>query len=265
MSKVITNYCLLLFCLGSCLFVPRLAAQAVGIYVEDVQAELGGTASVNIRVTNFSDIAGVQFSLHWDPTQLSFTGLENLALGANESGSFNRETTAAGMLGYLHADMSLEGYDLSDGGILFTANFNVLLPNDASADVTFTSDPIEMVLANSTGAAIPSEFTDGAVTVGMPPNAVREIRVNDSRFTASPNPFETTTVLTFIAERAGMTDLSVYDVAGKQVFQNNITLITGKNNLSLTAKQFPEAGIYLLKMTTEYGTFSRKLVFSGCR
>ena len=265
MSKVITNYCLVLFFLGSCLFVPSLAAQTVDIYVEDVEAELGGTASVNIRVTSFSDVAGVQFSLHWDPTELSFTSLGNIALNANESGSFNVQTTNEGMLGYVHSDMTLEGFELNDGDILFTVNFDVLLPNDAAGQVTFTSDPIDMVLASSTGATIPSEFIDGEVTVGMPPNAVRETKVDDARFTASPNPFETNTLLTFIAQRAGTADLSVYDVAGKQVLQNNFAVIAGENTLPLVAKDFPAVGVYLLNITTKYGSFSRRLVFSGRR
>lgn len=264
MSKVIANYCLLLFFLSSWLVVPNVTAQTVDIYVEEVQAELGGSAAVNIRVVNFSDVAGAQFSLSWDPSQLSFTGLDNLALNVNEAGNFNSEMVGEGLLGYYLADMSLEGFELSDDEILFTINFDVLLPDDSAAEINFVNEPVEMVVASTIGAAIPSDFIGGNVIVGTP-SGVREVRVDDDRFTASPNPFETTTLLTFIAQRAGTADLSVYDVAGKQVFQNNFAVMAGENTLPLAADRFPSVGVYLLNITTEYGSFSRKLVFSGRR
>lgn len=264
MSKVIVNYCLLLFCLVNWFEAPRLVAQNISIYVEDVQANVGGTASVNVRVTNFSDVSGVQFSLNWNPEHLAYTGLSNMALGASADGNFNRSAIDQGKLGYLHADMSLQGFNLGNQEILFTVNFNVLLPDNSLADITFTDSPTSRTVANANGVMLETDFFSGSVTVGEP-TSVGEQVINDARFTAYPNPFETTTLLTFTARKAGTADLSVYDAVGKQVFNKNFVVTAGENTLPLSANEFPAVGVYLLNVTTEYGSFGRKLVFSGRR
>lgn len=239
-----------------------LAAQSVSIYIEDVQAEVAGVALVDVRVGNFQDIAGLQFSINWDASQLSFIGVENMALGASLGGNFNINSTSEGKLGYIIADMSLAGFNMSDGDVLFTLRFNVTMPDNSATTVVFSGDPVDQVVADVTSAALETSFISGQVIVGLPASLI-ELSTNDPRFKAVPNPFQQSTQITYQAARAGQGVLSVFAVNGQAVFTRTLDLQSGDNTLLLQSSNFPSRGIYLLRLSTKDGIFSRKVVFTA--
>lgn len=247
-----------------CGLLNFLSAQAVDIYVEDIQAELSGSVSVNVRANNFTGIGGAQFSLNWDAEELSFTGLDNLALNASESSSFNQTMVEQGKIGYIIADMSLNGFDLEDESILFTLNFNVLIQNDSRTIIQFSDDPVSQVVADTATNALEAVFQDGMVTVGNPVGT-EENYVDDPRFTASPNPFFDELTINHQANRPGRALLRVMDVEGRVVLNRQQDLNLGDNRLRLGADDFPTPGVYVLRLETKEGNYQRKLVFSGSR
>ncbi len=239
-----------------------LGAQSVSIYIEDVQAEVAGTALADVRVGNFQDIAGVQFSINWDASQLSFVGIENMALGASLGGNFNTNSSSEGKLGYIIADMSLTGFDLSDGDVLFTLRFNVTMPDNSATTIVFSSDPVDQVVADVTSGALEASFVSGQVIVGLPASLI-ELAANDPRFIAVPNPFQLNTQITYQAARAGQGTLNVFAANGQAIFAKVIDLQAGENTLLLQSSNFPARGVYLLRLSTKDGIFSRKVIFTA--
>jgi len=263
MSKLI-RYCgvLSILCLG--LSLNSVEAQAVSIYIEDVATTANSSISVDVKVANFTGVAGAQFSLNWDPAELQYTGVSNLALNAVEDGNFNRNLTEQGKLGYIVADMSLAGFDLEDGSVLFTVEFDVIGLDNSRAEINFSDDPVSQVVADTTSATIAAEYEDGSVLIGNV-SSTREVRQDDPNFTAHPNPFRGQCRLTFQAMSAGPATLVAFDAAGKELPLRTLSLVAGENILSLNADEFPASGIYFLRLRTESGSYGRKLFVTGSR
>ena len=75
-----------------------------------------------------------------------------------------------------------------------------------------------------------------------------------------PNPFSEKTTIDFELSEAGQVSLSVYDLAGKQVFQNNAFYNKGRHSVQLDKQLSFSSGVMYYKLET--GTFSetRKMV-----
>ncbi len=79
-------------------------------------------------------------------------------------------------------------------------------------------------------------------------------------FNAYPNPFNSTTTIAFQLPESGIVNLSIYDINGRLV-ENLINRYTGmgSHRINWNAGEFA-SGIYLIKLTTEIGTKSRKIL-----
>lgn len=239
-----------------------LSAQNVSIYAEEVPATVGTPTSIDIKVSNFTGVAGAQFSINWDSTELTYTGLSNLALGAEETSNFNISQTQSGRLGYIIADMSLQGFDLEDDAILFTINFDIIAPDNTLAEVVFSSDPISQVVADTLTNALETDYQDGAILIGNV-SSTFDVLQDDPRFAASPNPFYNTTLLKFESSIAGEAQLVVFDSNGKKISSFFLDVAVGENSWPFGSSILPASGVYFLRLETESGSFGRKLVFQG--
>ncbi len=110
------------------------AGQTLNLFLDSVTVDCqgaGDTVSFNVTVENFVDIWGLQFSVTWDETVLSFISVTNLhaGLGLDASSFLGYTGTPNGILRFLDGDGSFGWPDLPDGDILFTINYVVLDAN----------------------------------------------------------------------------------------------------------------------------------------
>lgn len=264
MKKIIlkTKQSRLFLALTMLLFTLALTAQSVTVYIDDVQAELGGVANVDVRVADFQDIAGIQFSVNWDKTRLSFVEITNIALGATSGSNFNTSAVDMGKLGYILADMSLQGFNLEDEDILFTLKFNITMPDNSATPIVFSGDPVPQVIADVMSNALDATYDGGQVVVGTPSSLLESI-ANDPRFVAMPNPFQSTSQISYLAAKAGRGELSIFATNGQKILTKNLDFLSGNNTILLEAANFPSPGVYLLRLHTNDGIFSRKLIFTA--
>lgn len=236
------------------------AQQTINLYLEDVEVEIGEEVVVDVRVENFTNVGGIQFSLAWDPTELSFVSIDNLALNATLSGSFNASQTDLGMVGYLHSDNTLVGFELDDNDILFSVRFAIVGPDNAIYDLDFSETPTSQVVATPQGAALAADYSGGSVIVGSP-SSVRGLSLEDPRFSISPNPFVDRTSIWISELGTGPAVLSVYEVAGRRVFSKDVSLTGARQSIELRADELLKPGAYLISLQTDRGTYSRKVIF----
>ncbi len=75
-----------------------------------------------------------------------------------------------------------------------------------------------------------------------------------------PNPFNPGTVIVYELERAGMVELSVYDVLGTRVaLLYSGRAQAGRHELRFDATRLP-SGVYLYRLQTDEGQFTRRMV-----
>ena len=82
-----------------------------------------GSVNLNIVVTNFTGVTGIQFSMDWDPALLSYVGITTGGLPMFGSGNIGVTYTSAGKLAIAWDDIYGTGVTLPDGTNLFQVNF----------------------------------------------------------------------------------------------------------------------------------------------
>jgi hypothetical protein len=146
-----------------------ISGDPLTLTVGDAVAAPGEQVCLPVSVKDFYNIAGLQFSLSWDPTQLTADSLTNFGLpnfsAANYA--FNPQTaggSGAGVLTMAWTNSSGQGHNLPDGTELFEICFTVI-GNDPVADVVISNQPTLIEATTGTLQVIPLIINDGTVTI----------------------------------------------------------------------------------------------------
>jgi hypothetical protein len=97
------------------------------------------------------------------------------------------------------------------------------------------------------------QFT-GSVTTGVELNSA-----TTTKFNLYPNPTNNATSVIYDAVEAGTVNVSVTSVDGREVYNMSKNVTVGGNKFEISMTNAPK-GLYLVKLTDETGTETRKLV-----
>jgi large repetitive protein len=146
------------YLLGLFLLLSVATAVAQPTYtIESKTAQSQGTVSVNVTVTNFTNVLGEQFNITWDANILKLATITNCAAvpgficGLSAGSTItNFNQFQPGVL--LHSWDGRTTATLADNTVLFTMNFNVVGGAGTSSAVAFSNDinPIEIIVKNGT-------------------------------------------------------------------------------------------------------------------
>jgi len=75
-----------------------------------------------------------------------------------------------------------------------------------------------------------------------------------------PNPFVDKVVLSYTSGSAQKAAVRIFDNAGKTVYQSNVAVNAGKNNIELNGLNRMKQGAYTIELQTAEGRFTRQLV-----
>lgn len=167
-------------CGGTATFTVTNVCDAVTLFLPLRTALPGSNVCVPVVVEDFADILSMQFSVNWDPTVLSITGVQGFNplmpdLGTTNFGwSANSPFIEPGRLTLSWTDNSLSGLTLADGSILFEVCFDVIgqIGDISELDVTNNPVPIE-IIRNADNAQLTLISRPGAVQISSNPFFVR--------------------------------------------------------------------------------------------
>ncbi|MEM6395252.1 MAG: cohesin domain-containing protein [Bacteroidota bacterium] len=240
--------------------VLSIQAQTTTFYVSDIDASHGEVIEVPLSVEEFREVAAAQLSIKWNPEQLEFLGVSDLALNATEDGNFNLRRSEAGTLSYSFIDPTLQGYELQNGSELYHLRFKVLAQAGDEAEVLFAEQPTRCVVGNPQGTEKAAEFVGGTVRViaGEVSNPPAEVQIQ-----INPNPFSQTAQIVLDVPARVSADLNVYELEGRLVYNKIIDLDAGRNLLPISAADLPAAGTYVVELSAGELRLTRKFVFTG--
>ncbi|MCB0534368.1 MAG: HYR domain-containing protein [Lewinellaceae bacterium] len=207
---------------ASCTFLIDLElmpGDSLTIIASDETASCGQTVTVDITALNFDSIAGLQFSMGWDPAVIAFASVGNFnpSLVLN-NGNFGTTQTGSGFLGFAWTSALPSGTTLSDGSVLFSVTFNVVATGNASTNIVFGAVPTDLVAF--TGKTTPPEeigflTINGSVTINdnQPPVIECPANVSVMAPTGSTN-----------AQVNGLEPLSLSDNCGGTVMQTYVQM-----------------------------------------
>ncbi len=125
-----------------------------------------GSVSLNIVVTNFSRVTGLQFSMDWDPTLLTYAGVTTGGLPLFGSGNIGLTYTSTGKLAVAWDDIYGTGITLADGTNLFAVNF-IAKGVPGTTPVALTDVPTMREVVFGTTAQMPTT-ADGVIMITAP-------------------------------------------------------------------------------------------------
>ena len=236
-----------------------LQAQEVTVTASAAAGEPGETVSVDITVQGWTDVAGAQWSMHWDDSVLEFSSVSDYALEDETDGSFGMPpVTEMNTLTFTWFDLSLNGVTLADGALLFRVNFNAIGSIGSASDFTFDGMPTAVEVLNPESEVYDVIFEESTVDVGS--SFTEIVQTKDfALYANSPNPFKNTTNIIFDLHEKADATLTVFTAAGQVLFEQNYDLPAGSHSLPLSGDIFPAAGTYMYRLTTDSAVAARKL------
>ena len=137
----------------------------VSINISSADVEVGDQFCVDVTVDNFNEIIGIQGTIEWDETLVSFDEVNNLGLlGTLAFGTNN--LTDNGKLTYTWVDPDLSGETFADGAALFELCFTAIA--NGSSFITPGNDPTIIEFIDVNNELVPYTANQGLIQVGNP-------------------------------------------------------------------------------------------------
>ncbi|MCB0628107.1 MAG: cohesin domain-containing protein [Saprospiraceae bacterium] len=146
-----------------------ISGEPLSLSVADGEAVPGEQVCLPVTVKDFFNIAGLQFTLSWDPTQLRGDSLIHFSLPnfSTSNYSFNpisAQGNGEGILTIAWTNSTGLGYTLPDDTVLFELCLTVL-GDDEGAEVVISNQPTLIEATTGTLQVIPVITDDGTVFI----------------------------------------------------------------------------------------------------
>ncbi|MEM1326230.1 MAG: T9SS type A sorting domain-containing protein [Bacteroidota bacterium] len=232
-----------------------LSAQ-ITLSLTDQEVNKGDVFSLDVNVTKFDSVVGMQFSMVWDKSVLTPIGVENYGLPDLMNSSFGIFEEA---LTVQWIDQSLRGVTVAEGGTIFTVKFRAIEATD-STEIGFSNMPtaIELIYNNDQFSEVTTESSTvrimGSTSIEALNNAPFQVHQNQ------PNPFTQYTNIQIEANAPQDAQIIIYDQNGKRITSLDTRLANGENTIRLDRTLFPTTGTYYYQLLTDYYATTKKMV-----
>ena len=130
----------------------------------NLSGNAGSNICMSITVENFADVLSAQGGMMWDPSVLSYTGVQNFGFAGFEN-AFTENNTDSGMLSFLwFDDTTVNPVTLADGSTLFDICFDIIGAGGSSSTVNFVDNP-SIEFSDSNTNPIPFTTTTNTISV----------------------------------------------------------------------------------------------------
>lgn len=220
--------------------------------VEHLQFELdsfyvqpGAEVIVPVKVKNFNNVSGFQFTLLWNPEVLSLHNVSNEVL----ENYFGWNEVSSGYLTVNWVDESGKAVTLDENKNVFELRFKVIGEAGDFSDIKICSDitPAEAYNENF-------DLLDVIPMNGMVKVESSNKDANHFQYAAYPNPFKGMIRVSFLLEQSELVSFLAYDVNGKEVANQSDFLQAGSHQWVWDGSDFSgekcPSGIYYLQIKT---------------
>jgi hypothetical protein len=237
----------------------------VGVNNEGVQCFFQGQWGEHVwPFKNYEEFT-VSSSLTVDVDSIRIDSINNLPCGIswttsnaanghifdkNELGCFTFAGTTNDVLGLYNLDLIITAW--------FGHDPNGLQVNSRLGSLSIFAE----VVTPGTQCPATIDTTQNRKTAACPTVAwtgINDLSNEVKQLSNSPNPFSTTTTISFTAGEAKNYSLKVYDVTGKMVHESTVNAKTGANNITFSRKGL-DAGVYFYSLSNGKETITNKMV-----
>ncbi len=206
-------------------------------YTEEQMITRGDEITIPIKVQNFKNFIGFQFTFEFDTDALSFIGFENGTLSGISQDNFGFNYLNKGLITVSWNDINAANY--GENKNLFSLKFSVLQNGALSELVSFNSKLTTKEAYNNRYEILDVDLKfqhETGLTTDHPNVAIY------------PNPFIDYTTIQFDVEKDALVELLVYNMRGELVFSEVKQFAVGRNQFELKHLTFKSQGIYIAQL-----------------
>ena len=149
----------------------------------------GNSVCLEVTALNFTNIVGMQFSINYNPSKLTYESVGNFGLdGLSENVmGLPGMGTQPGTITVAWTDPTLGGISVPDNSVLFEVCFTADLAS-GSTPVEFSDTPTAIQILDSDVNLVPADLVNGSVSIGDP-NSVLILEVEDATVCSDDGEF----------------------------------------------------------------------------
>ncbi len=216
--------------------------------IEEGSVVEGQTYRMNVKSSDFANIAGYQFTMKYDNESLVYEGVERGSLNINES---NIGTIRSGVITTSWNSNVGESYKSNE--VLYSIVFKATRSGNISKMISITSDVTRAEAYDNLDQV--KEVKLGVRTdKGIVETGVFELYQNE------PNPFSKESVISYRLPEASAVKLTVYDVTGKVVRVYELAGQKGLNTYKITKSELNTSGVLYYQLDAADHTATKRMV-----
>ncbi len=230
--------------------VYSIGNKQLGISNEELGIE-NSVVKVPITVSNFKEVAAMQYTLHFDNKNYEFVGIENNKLNID----FNEKQAGKnGNIAMLWTDKNAEPKTFEDGTELFVLVLRSTVDRRLSTD-------LQLIINNSITEieAWDKDFQKHNIILSKRATINDKPETRNEWFTVSPNPTSGNVVVNLISKENKLVVFELSNVQGKMLYTQSFEAVKGNNTFKLNLKKKSNlpSGLYFLKAN---GTVQRIVI-----
>lgn len=225
------------------------SSKTLMLVTEEQTFSAGETVKMQITSDNFTNISGAQWSLDFDASSLEYVGTLAGALHLDNY-NINANNTKDGKLAFSWNDV--KGLSVAKSKVLFTIEFRATANNTISNTVKLTSDITK-------AEAYTNDFSE--INLGL---SVRNNNASDAVFTLdqnNPNPFTSSTTISFTLPSAGQAKLTIYDITGKIIKTITNQYPKGRNEVLISSDDINAQGVMFYELESKGMKATKKMIY----
>ncbi len=217
--------------------------------MKDVVAQPGDQIRIPVRVRDFDQISGYQFTMNWDASVMQLAEVADRGL---ENGIYNLEEAANGYLSTAWFDLQGQSVSLDEHAVAFELVFDVVGDWRSSTELSISSDITPSQAYNQQDKLLEVRTQTAMVSVGEATNIDGQDFVGYGLSQNVPNPFSGETVLNFSLGQSEEVSIAIYNAVGQVVWSHRSSFAAGQHELKWNGRSQQGAevsqGMYFVRL-----------------
>jgi hypothetical protein len=219
------------------------------LVMDDMMLEKGDTYDLVLKANEQVNLTGYQLALSINPAKAKIVGINNQA-ATSEFDYIGNKKLDQGIITAMYADAN--GFELSEGASVISIQVQAL-ENVSVSDLVGIDN--HTLMAES--------YNERQEEMGISLDFREKVnKATSELYQNSPNPWSTSTFISFNLAKAGNGTIKVFDVTGKLVYLEKDYYNVGKHAIEISKDNIQGNGVYYYELTTDDFRAIKKMIIS---
>lgn len=246
-----------------CTIGMSLQAQDPSIIFPQIIADESEEFEIEVSVSNFESLVGMQFTIQWDPAKMHLLEIFDFNLPELDSTNFGiiAVNLDEGKLPVLWDDDSLVGVTVPDETVIYKLRMQATGTVGDTIPLIFAAGPASTELVDNGLNPVPVIEVEGQVIFEDIVGIKQLEKSNIQSLAIYPNPFTDFTTIEFELQETTNTTLIITDLTGKEIYRNTEKMTNGFHQKKIDSAIFPSTGEYIYYVQTNNNQLLEKMIF----